>query len=215
MPRVPRATSHVDSVPRTQPQQQVRLAIPPDPGLPNLAVGRGPARRDHEEAVAAEAQANQPLVGLLRHVTVHHHGVARRVDVDDGRLGERLREQGLQEPGDVRGEVGMVSVTGRICAFRPIVLAAESHPPELAVHDLPDREGLVDGGILGLELGGRIGMEGEERQGISGLVFGVWNVIVGVEVCLVPGLTEVPVDETADEGLLDLRGDEGGNDEKT
>ena len=94
------------------------------------------ARRNHEQGLTPHAQAHQPFIDLLADVAVHHHGVARGVKVDDGGLGERLREQLLQEPPDV-GRKGMWWHV-RVNAVGPVVLASQREPVETMVEDFLD-----------------------------------------------------------------------------
>lgn len=147
MPRKARVLGHVQRIARPHPQQKIPPTIKRLPLLVrHLAHVVG---RNHEQRVAPDADADQPLVRLLGHVPVHHHGVAGRVDVDDGGLRLRLGEQGLEEAGHVRGEARRLRA--RVDAVRPVVLAAEGDPVELAFEDLLDGEGFVDLGVLGFE----------------------------------------------------------------
>lgn len=146
---------------------------------------------DHEYAVAPEAQAHEAPVRLLANVPVHHHSVPGGVEVDDGGLGLGLREDRVKEPGDVGGEPGGLGVW--VDTVGPVVLPTQGDPVKLAVEDLAEGLGPVDGGVLGVEGGGGgvwpVGEEGGTR--IQGLV---GDLEVEVHVCLVVGVAEITVD---------------------
>src|SRR5690606_8347595 len=99
MPREPRLPGHVDGIPRPYPQQQIRLAIPSQPLPLGLPVPPLPhvIRRDHEEGIATDAEADEPPVRLLAHVAEDDHGVPRRVEVAHGGLATGLPELALVE----------------------------------------------------------------------------------------------------------------------
>lgn len=176
VPRVPRFAGHVDGVAGAESQEEVVFVVAARArrlggGLWGWCVGEGgagvsgregdgdgdgvmgvaggAAGRDHEETVASKTETDEALVRLLADVPVHHHGVAGGVKVDNGGLGARLGEEGLQEARQVGGERGRFLV--RIEAVGPVVLAAEGEPVEAAGEDLLCGEWLVDGGILGEE----------------------------------------------------------------
>ncbi len=87
---------------------------------------------------------------------------------------------------------------------------------ELALEDLADGEGFVDGRVFWGEEGwggGGVGEEGGWGGGV-GTWGGIGEVEVEVEVGLVDGVAEVAVDEVVEELFLDGGGDEGGEDEE-
>lgn len=98
--------------------------------------------RHTEERITSHAEAHEPLVRLLRHITVHHHGVARRIEVDDGRLRLCLWEERLEETGHIFGEGWWLLAW--VDSVRPVILAAESDPMQTPLHDLLHGEGLVN-----------------------------------------------------------------------
>lgn len=130
MPRVPRFLGHVNGIARPQPQQEVLL------GAIVIGVAHG-IWCDHEEAVASEAQTHEPLVGLLAHIAMHHHGIPRSVKVQNGGLRLGLREQCFEEVGDVRGKLEGRLV--RVYPVGPVVLAAKRYPVKAFLQDLLDR----------------------------------------------------------------------------
>jgi len=73
----------------------------------------------------------------------------------------------------------------------------------------------MDGGVLGGELCGGVGRVGEEGGLAGGWGgWGIGEVVVEVEVGLVVGLAEIAMDEVSEEDLLDLGGDDGGDEEE-
>ena len=208
MPRISRLFGHVDGVSRPQPQQQVSLALHSiHLGLRRIrpvALARG----NHEEPVASEAQADESTVGLLADVAVHHHSVARRVEIDNSGLSERGGEEGLEEGGEVGREGRGLLI--RVDAVGPVVLTSQSDPVEAAAENLARGEGLVDGGVLGgEEAGGVVRGKGEEGGGCRW----VGDVVVKVHVTCVLGIAEIAVDHEVHElGLYNWR-DQVGYDE--
>jgi hypothetical protein len=77
---------------------------------------------------------------------------------------------------------------------------------QLALEDLFDGEGFVNGGVFGREGHGGGGRVGEEGGAVFG--GGIGEVEVEVEVGLVDWVAEVAVDEVLEERLLDLGRDE-------
>lgn len=114
MPSIARFLGHVNGISGPESQQQIFLRAVLRLGLFVLDSRRfGSVRivgmlfgfgvmmaavwRNHEEAVASEAQADEPLVGFLADVSVHHHSVAGGVEVHNGGFGARLGEECLEE----------------------------------------------------------------------------------------------------------------------
>lgn len=86
---------------------------------------------------------------------------------------------------------------------------------ELAFEDLLDGEGFVDLGVFGFEADGGVWGVGEEG-GVAVGVFRGWvgEVVVEMEVGLVLGVAEISVEEVSQEDLLDIGGDDGGDEQE-
>lgn len=118
---------------------------------------------------------------------MHHHGVSWSVEVENGRLGDRLRKEALQEAGDILGKLRRKLVG--VHAVCPIILATQRNPVQFSLQDLFDGEWLVDVGVFGDERSGTVWVKGEERPFVLLLTLWVWQVIMEVEVSLMLWIT--------------------------
>ena len=79
-----------------------------------------------EDAIAADADADERFVAFLADVAVHAQGISGTVEVDNGRLSINVRKQSLQQVGSI-GRKRRRSFVG-VDLVRPVVLTTEGDP---------------------------------------------------------------------------------------
>ncbi|KAL8966085.1 MAG: hypothetical protein Q9183_003526, partial [Haloplaca sp. 2 TL-2023] len=133
----------------------------------------------NENCITSNADAGEPRIRALTHITMDTEGVAGTVQVYNSRFRVHVRKEAMSQLGNVLGKFWRWLL--RVCFRSPVILATKGKPPELTVQKLRDGQWLVDIWIHSRKTPRRVWINIKERTILkdirTGLGFGGQNII--------------------------------------